>query len=62
MVCGEGIGLKYLLHSREAPEPPEPVPAVKTELKNIDRNKDMMIWLGHSSYFMQLVAAFGRPS
>lgn len=34
--------------------PPSPVPTVKTALKSLDRNTDTVIWLGHSSFFIQL--------
>lgn len=30
------------------------VPTIKTELKTLDRNTDQVIWLGHSSCFVQL--------
>lgn len=46
--------IKFFFHERERPEPPSPVPVVKTDLKAIDRNTDVVIWLGHSSYFVQL--------
>ncbi|CAK7042104.1 MAG: putative protein [Desulfovibrio sp.] len=34
--------------------PQEPLPTVKTDLVALDPGKDMLIWLGHSSYFIQL--------
>lgn len=34
--------------------PDRPIPAVKTDLKNLDRMTDLVIWLGHSSFFIQL--------
>ena len=30
------------------------VPSVKTNLNELDRNKDVLVWIGHSSYFVQL--------
>ena len=30
------------------------MPTVKTSLKSLDRNADTVIWLGHSSFFIQL--------
>lgn len=30
------------------------IPSVKTNLKNLDPNQDILVWFGHSSYFMQL--------
>ena len=35
-------------------KPGKPLSAVKTDLKSLSKNQDMMIWFGHSSYFIQL--------
>ena len=34
--------------------PDAAVPSVKTNLNELDSNKDVLVWLGHSSYFVQL--------
>ena len=34
--------------------PPKKIPSIKTDLKNLDPNVDVLIWFGHSSYFMQI--------
>jgi L-ascorbate metabolism protein UlaG (beta-lactamase superfamily) len=34
--------------------PKDVIPSVKTDLKNLDPNQDILVWFGHSSYFMQL--------
>ena len=34
--------------------PEEPVPAIKTDLNQLDINEDVVVWLGHSSWFVQL--------
>ena len=34
--------------------PVDSIPSVKTDLLHLDRNKDVLIWFGHSSYFIQL--------
>ncbi|HZW13209.1 MAG TPA: MBL fold metallo-hydrolase [Noviherbaspirillum sp.] len=39
---------------RDRPAPPVPLPSVKTDLATLPRNRDTVIWLGHSSYFVQL--------
>lgn len=36
------------------PRPSSVMPSVKTDLKALDVNQDLVIWLGHSSYFVQL--------
>lgn len=34
--------------------PVDKIPYVKTDLIHLDRNKDILVWFGHSSYFMQI--------
>lgn len=34
--------------------PDRPLPTVKTDLLGLDVNEDILIWLGHSSYYIQL--------
>ncbi len=34
--------------------PIEEIPSIKTDLLNLDRNKDILVWFGHSSYFIQI--------
>lgn len=34
--------------------PPRPIPSVKMDLKSLDPKVDVLVWFGHSSYFMQL--------
>lgn len=43
-----------LFTAKERLRPTEPLPTVKTDLKGLDASKDLVIWLGHSSYFIQL--------
>lgn len=39
---------------RERLRPQAPLPHVRTDLARLDRAKDVLLWLGHSSYFIQL--------
>ncbi len=34
--------------------PPKPLPSVKTDLKNIASAKPLIVWFGHSSYFIRI--------
>ncbi len=34
--------------------PVDEIPSVKTDLKNLDPSKNILVWFGHSSYFMQI--------
>jgi L-ascorbate metabolism protein UlaG (beta-lactamase superfamily) len=54
-------GVKFLLavirgriESRDRPSPPVALPVVKTDLSALPVDKDMVVWLGHSSFFVQL--------
>jgi len=44
--------IKILLSKIENRYPIDPIPCIKTNLKNLDT--DILIWFGHSSYFIQL--------
>ena len=44
--------ISFAFHPRDKPRPPGPLPVVKTDLRNLDRGEDVVVWLGHSSYFM----------
>lgn len=49
-----GALAKYIFSSTEGQRPSHPVPSAKTDLRTLDRNTDVVVWLGHSSYFIQL--------
>jgi len=36
------------------PRPPGAIAAIKTDLKALDPGQDLVVWLGHSAYFIQL--------
>ncbi len=44
----------FLFAKKERLVPAAPIPALKTDLKTLDKGRDLVVWLGHSSYFMQL--------
>lgn len=46
--------LDFLVSDDNGRTPSAPLPTVKTDLRNIDEDKDVMVWLGHSSFFIQL--------
>lgn len=54
----EGVGygkvMYEFLFSAKPKEPSVKIPSVKTNLKTLDPNEDVLIWMGHSSYFLQL--------
>lgn len=44
----------FLFAQKERLVPTAPIPTIKTDLVALDKDKDVVIWLGHSSYFIQL--------
>ncbi len=55
----EGAGFfkilkKFFFDKSEVRIPPAPLPSIKTDLLNLDKEKNILVWFGHSSYFMQI--------
>ncbi len=55
----EGAGFfrilkKFFLDNTELRIPPAPLPSIKTDLLNLNKEKNILVWFGHSSYFMQI--------
>ena len=46
--------LQFLLRKKDHPVPPGPVPTANTPLTTLDRATDSLVWLGHSSFLLQL--------
>lgn len=46
--------LEYATTKKDRPAPPVPVVSVKTDLTALDREQDVVIWLGHWSLFIQI--------
>ena len=51
---GYGKVMYEFLFSAKPKEPSEKIPSVKTNLRTLNPNENMLIWMGHSSYFIQL--------
>lgn len=49
-----GILYKQLFGKHPDRTPLKEIPSVKTDLKNLDPNENILIWFGHSSYFLQV--------
>ncbi len=45
---------KEMLRRRKIKEPHEPLPSVMTDLKSLPLTDDALIWMGHSSYYLQV--------
>lgn len=44
----------FLFHKSEHLKPSQPIPSVKTNLTALPLNLDLLLWFGHSSYYLQL--------
>ncbi|MBB4036985.1 L-ascorbate metabolism protein UlaG (beta-lactamase superfamily) [Dysgonomonas hofstadii] len=44
----------FLFGEKERLTPAGELPVVKTDLLNLDKDRDILVWFGHSSYFMQV--------
>lgn len=49
-----GVMYEFLFKKVDGKIPPVTIPSVKTDLKNLPLNEDVLVWFGHSSYFMQI--------
>ncbi|KEP73523.1 beta-lactamase, partial [Microbacterium sp. SUBG005] len=45
---------QFLTHKTENARPAQPLPLVKTDLASLSPEQDTLVWLGHSSWYMQL--------
>lgn len=45
---------KFLFGPRERVKPEDSIPAVKTDLLHLSPDENVLVWFGHSSYFMQV--------
>ena len=45
---------EFLFKKKEGRVPVDSIPSVKTDLLNLPPDKDILVWFGHSSYFIQL--------
>ena len=44
----------FLVTKRENARPQQPLPLVNTDLADLPSGEDVMVWLGHSSWYLQL--------
>ena len=58
-IMSEGVSFftimkESLFEKSKRVKPVDEIPSVKTDLLHLDKNEDLLVWLGHSSYFMQI--------
>lgn len=52
---GYGTVLKdFFFNKSPRNKPPAPLPSLKTDLLKLDRNENILVWFGHSSYYFQV--------
>jgi len=44
----------FIFGQKNQVKPIDKIPSTKTNLLNLDKTKDILVWFGHSSYFMQI--------
>lgn len=44
----------FFCDTNSTQQPPKKLPSQKTDLLNLDINEDVLVWFGHSSYFIQI--------
>ncbi|WP_114748555.1 MBL fold metallo-hydrolase [Pleomorphovibrio marinus] len=49
-----GIIYNQFFKSHPNTEPKDIIPSIKTDLHNLDLQENILVWFGHSSYFMQM--------
>lgn len=49
-----GVMLDFMFRKKIRVKPEKELPVIKTNLKALDFQKDVLIWFGHSSYFMRI--------
>ena len=49
-----GRVVDFLVTKRENARPQQPLPLVNTDLAGLPSGEDVMVWLGHSSWYLQL--------
>ncbi|MBP6024360.1 MBL fold metallo-hydrolase [Ferruginibacter sp.] len=45
---------EFFFTKKERKKPSQPLPSVKTNLRQLKKNENVWVWMGHSSYFMQV--------
>lgn len=58
-ILTEGVGFmqvsrEFFSGKRVRLKPAGEIPSLRTDLIHLDREKDVLVWFGHSSYFMQI--------
>ncbi len=48
------VGKEFFFGKNKRVSPSDSIPSTKTDLLKLDRNQDVLVWFGHSSYYLQI--------
>lgn len=48
------VSKMFFFTKKERNKPAAPLPSLKTDLKKLNKDENILVWMGHSSYFMQI--------
>jgi L-ascorbate metabolism protein UlaG (beta-lactamase superfamily) len=48
------LTMEYLFNKAKRRKPTDSIPSIKTDLLNLSIDRDVLVWFGHSSYFIQI--------
>lgn len=49
-----GVVKEFFIDKNNRKEPPAAIPTVRTDLKKLKQEENIIVWLGHSSFFLQV--------
>ena len=49
-----GVLKEFFFNRNQRLAPVDEIPSIKTDLLKLDKDKDILVWFGHSSYFIQV--------
>ncbi len=49
-----GVIKEFFFTKKPRKKPSQPIPSVRTDLRNLRPDEDVLVWFGHSSYFLQV--------
>ncbi len=48
------VSYRFLFKKTPHNVPPHPIPGIRTDLKSLPPDRDLLVWFGHSSYYLQV--------
>lgn len=51
---GLAVTLQFIFNRNKRRRPKDPIPSVRRDLRHLDPAENLLVWFGHSSYFLQV--------